>query len=86
MSPPAAGGSNDPGFVLKCFRAIAPYLDDVEVGSVQLRLQNAAQGAGVLTIDGDDRTSVAVILCSVQDRQRVRKDRALELERIEIRA
>ena len=55
-------------------------LDDVEVGGVQLRLEYPGQGNRIVGIDGDDRISVAIIMSCVQGRQRIRKDRALELE------
>src|ERR1700736_6350620 len=60
-------------------------LDDVEVGGVQLRLEYPGQGNRIVGIDGDDCISVAIIMGCVQGRQRVRKDRALELERIGFR-
>jgi hypothetical protein len=41
-------------------------LDDMEVGGVQLRLENAVQGDGVMAIDGDDRVAMAVVMHSVQ--------------------
>ena len=56
---------------------IFQQLDDVEVGSMQLRLEYPAQGDGIVGIDGDDRISVAVIMRRVQGRQRVRENRAL---------
>jgi hypothetical protein len=33
---------------------VSGFLDDVEVVGVQLRLENAVQGDGVVSIDGDD--------------------------------
>src|ERR1700676_3902664 len=57
-------------------------LDDVEIGGVQLRLEYPGQGNRIVGIDGADRISVAIIMGCVQGRQCVRKDRALELERI----
>src|SRR6202158_3364841 len=60
-------------------------LDDVEIGGVQLRLEYPGQGNRIVGIDGDDRISEAIVVGGIQGGLRVRKDRALELEHIEIR-
>jgi len=48
-------------------------LDDVEIGDVQLRLQDPCDRDRVGGIEGDDGIAVAVILCGVQGRLRVRE-------------
>jgi hypothetical protein len=53
--------------------ARAAALDEVEVGDVQLRLDDPRQRDRVVGIEGDDRISVAVIRYRVQRRLRVRK-------------
>lgn len=57
-------------------------LDDMEISNVQLRLENAAQADRIMAVDGNDRVAVAIILCGVQDRERVRENRIGELEGI----
>jgi hypothetical protein len=41
-------------------------LDNMEVGGVQLRLENAVQGDSVVAVDSDDRVAMAVVMHSVQ--------------------
>src|SRR4029077_12750787 len=53
---------------------------DVEIARVQLRLDNAVQGNGVVAIDRNDRVSVTVIVGGVQDLLGGRKERTPELE------
>ena len=38
------------------------FLDDVEVVGVQLRLENAIQGDGVVSIDGDDSVPMTIVV------------------------
>ena len=54
----------------------------MEVGNLQLRLENTAQGDGVVGIERNNRVAVAVILCRIQGRLRVRENRTAELQRI----
>src|ERR1700732_3364244 len=56
-----------------------PALADVEIGGVQLRLENAGQGDRVLGFEGEKRICVAVLMRCVQGRLNDRRDRATEL-------
>ena len=54
----------------------------MEISGVQLRLENAAQGDGVMAVDSNNRVPVAVILGGVQGGLRAREYRIAELESI----
>ena len=63
---------------------VAATVAQSQVAGVQLRLEDAVQGNGVMGVDGDDRISVTVVMRRVQDVLGGRKDppRALELEHV----
>jgi ribosomal protein L28 len=52
----------------------ADALDDMKISGVQLCLEHAVQGDGIMAVDGNDRVAVAIVLGGVQDRLRVRKN------------
>src|SRR5260370_438571 len=57
-------------------------LDEVEIGGVQLRLQEAGPGDGLVSIKTDDRTSLAVVMHRVQGTFRPPKYLAPEVQRL----